>query len=527
MKPQIRLILAALIPCAAFSQTAAPQPTFEMADVHLSPKTLHPAKQGGALRAGRYELIRATMVDLIAAAYGVTPNKVLGGPNWLETDRFDVIARAPQNTSPQALSLMLQALLVERFRLAAHPDQKAMPAFALTIGNGGPKLKASEGSGSPGCQRQPQAAEAGTIPAICRGITMETFASLLSGAAGDYISSPVVNNTQLEGAWDFTLKWTPRSSLVAAGPDGISIFDAIDKQLGLKLELRQIPTAVLVVERVNESPLENPPGVAAALPPSPPPQFEAATIKPTDPTFTGTRLQFTPTVNISGVTLSYLLQNIWFITPEMISGAPKWLDVDRWDIVAKVAATAGAAPATDLDSMIVMVRHLIEDRFLLKTHLEERVIPAWTLTALKPKLRKADPGNRTGCKEGPDTDGKDLRLTNPGISRLVTCHNMTMAQLAEQLPGIANAQAALCCLYLRSPVLDSTGIDGAFDFTFGFSLPSAVQNKSDPGNGLPEPNGAVSLFEALNSQLGLRLALEKRAAPVLVIDHIEQKPVEN
>ncbi len=235
MKRKIAVILAALSPFAAVSQTNS-HPTFEIADVHVSPKTLNPAKQGGALRAGLYELRRATMLDLIAAAYGVTPNKVLGGPNWLELDRFDVLAKAPQNTSPQDLKLMLQALLAERFHLTVYPDEKPMPAFALTIGSGKPKLKESDNSGSPGCQRHPEAAEAGAIPATCHGITMGTLASLLGGAAGDYLSDPVVDNTRLEGVWDFTLKWTPRGSLAAAGADGITIFDALEKQLGLKLE---------------------------------------------------------------------------------------------------------------------------------------------------------------------------------------------------------------------------------------------------------------------------------------------------
>lgn len=527
MQLLIRQIFVTLIPCASLCQATTPPQAFEIADVHISPKTLHPVRRGGTFRAGRYELGDATMVDLIAAAYGIAPNKILGGPSWLGMDRFDVIAKAPQTTSPQDLRVMLQGLLAERFHLAVHTGQEPLPAFALTISRGKPKLKESEGSGPPGCQRQ--SAEAGAIQATCNAITMDALASLLGGAAGDYLEYPVVNNTQLEGAWDFTVKWTPRSSLAAAGPDGISIFDALDKQLGLKLDLRQIPAAVIiVVDRVNEKPLDNPSGVAAELPGLPPPQFEAATIKPTDPSFAGVKLQVTPSVNIAGVTLSFLMQNIWYVTPEMIVGAPKWLDTDRWDIVAKVAAAPGTAPATDLDSMIVMVRALIEDRFRLKTHVEQRVVPAWTLTALKPKLRKADPANRTGCTEGPEGGEKDLRLTNPGISRLVTCHNMTMAQFAEQLPHIADAASAMCCLYLRSPVLDSTGMEGAYDFTLGFSLQSALQNKNSPGgDGPSDPNGAVSLFEALSNQLGLKLSLEKRAAPVLVIDHVEQKPVDN
>ena len=232
----------------------------------------------------------------------------------------------------QNVKLMLQALLAERFKLAVHMDQRPMAAFyCCRKGKGKPKLKQSDGSGQPGCQRQPQAAEAGAIPANCHGMTMEAFAAQVRGMAGDYLMSPVVDTTKLEGAWDFTLKWTPRGALASAGADGITIFDAIDKQLGLKLEPKQIPAPMLVVDIVNQKPSANPPGVATSLPPQPPPSFEVATIKPTDPQFQGVKIQTPPNgqVSIQGLTLSYLIQTIWFITPEMIAGAPKWLDTDH------------------------------------------------------------------------------------------------------------------------------------------------------------------------------------------------------
>jgi uncharacterized protein (TIGR03435 family) len=213
----------------------------------------------------------------------------------------------------------------------------------------------------------------------------------------------------------------------------------------------------------------------------------------------------------------------------MIVDAPKWLDTDRWDIVAKVSSVQGSAPRTDMDSMIVMVRALLEDRFRLKTHMEERVVRAYTLTASKPKLQRADPANRTGCKEGPGADGKDPRLTNPARSRLVTCRNMTMAQFADQLPNIANALNQLNT-NIRSTVADSTGLSGAWDFTLSFTNGMGVQPAASapPVGAEPaDPNGALSLDEAISSQLGLKLELTKRPAPILVIDHVEQKPTEN
>ncbi len=515
---------ALLLSGLAFGQT------FEIADVHASPKTLRPARNV-RFRGDRFELKMATMVDLIAMAYGVEPNKVADGPSWLETDRYDVIAKAPEGATPQTLRPMLQALLADRFGLTVHLDQRPAAAYVLSPGNGKPKLKESEGSSPPGCQRQPQDAVA--IPANCRGLTMEAFAQQLRGLAGDYLASPVVNGTKLEGAWDFTLKWTPRGRLASAGADGINIFDAIDSQLGLKLELKQIPAPVVVVDRVDEKPTDNSPDVAVSLAPSPPPSFEVATIKPSNPQSPGMRIQTPPNgqVSIQGVPLSFLIQTIWFVTPEMIVGAPKWLDADRWDITAKVFVAPGSAPQTDMDSMIAMVRQLLEDRFKLETHMENRVVQAYTLTATKPRLQQADPTSRSGCNEGPGADGKDPRVTNPMLSRLITCRNMSMTRFAELLPNIANALNPLNG-YIRSTVLDSTGLDGAYDFTVSFTPTLG----SSPGGGPPlagaearasDPNGSISISDALSQQLGLKLSLEKRRAAVLVIDHIEQKPADN
>src|SRR5579862_6253759 len=101
MRALAGISFAALLSGAAFGQNAEPTPTFDSADVHASAHTTNPNPfmTGGVLRGGRYDLRRATMLDLVSTAYGVDPDTVLGGPNWLETDRFDVIAKAPTTTS--------------------------------------------------------------------------------------------------------------------------------------------------------------------------------------------------------------------------------------------------------------------------------------------------------------------------------------------------------------------------------------------------------------------------------------------
>jgi uncharacterized protein (TIGR03435 family) len=107
-------------------------------------------------RGGRYEVRKGTMLDLIRVAYGVDSYKVLGGPGWLETDRFDVIARTPVDTTPEALKEMLKALLVDRFKLVVRNDNMPIPTFVLTAGKGKRNMnEADKSSGPGGCQPMP------------------------------------------------------------------------------------------------------------------------------------------------------------------------------------------------------------------------------------------------------------------------------------------------------------------------------------------------------------------------------------
>ena len=179
-----------------------------------------------------------------------------------------------------------------------------------------------------------------------------------------------------------------------------------------------------------------------------------------------------------------------------------------------------------------MLQVLLEDRFQLKAHMEDRPVSAYTLIAVKPKLTPADPLSRTRCKEGPGPDGKDPRIANPVLNRLVSCQNMNMGQIGEELQRIASG-------YIYSPVLDATGIKGSWDFTLSFSSANLTKPEArrraaagasarrPHGGSTSDPNGAISLFDAVSRQLGLKLEKQRRPAPVLVIDHIEEKPTEN
>ena len=148
MKLKFGIYTLALIASGQNTET----PHFLAADVHLSPKTQNPNQfmRPPAARGERYEIRNATMVDLIGLAYGFNSLNILGGPSWLEMDRFDVIAKTPPQTSPETQKPMLQALLAERFKLVVKEETKPMPSYALTVGKKH-QLKEADGSGETGC----------------------------------------------------------------------------------------------------------------------------------------------------------------------------------------------------------------------------------------------------------------------------------------------------------------------------------------------------------------------------------------
>jgi uncharacterized protein (TIGR03435 family) len=530
---------AVLLSSPAFGQST-PGKAFEIADVRVSDRVINVGVSGNAIRDGRYELHNATIVDLVRIAYGIEAEKVVGGPSWLELDRYTVFAKPPASTTLADARLMLRTLLADRFKLAVHEDTRPLTAFAMTVVGGKPKMKEASGGAPQGCQaqQQPQQPEPGVIPkltAVCRGMTMAAFAQLLPRAQAVYLPNPVVDLTGLQGAWDFELSFTARPLLAQAGSDGISLFDALEKQLGLKLELKDMPTSSLVVDSVERRPTPNSPDVAKALPPPPPPEFEVASIKPTPPEQTGTNARIQPTgmVNVSGMPLRTLIQLAWDLQGDGLVDVPKWAETARFDIVARAFASTTniEQPPIEIDTLRQMLRTFLTERFQMKTHVETREISGYVLSAQKPRLTKADPSSRTRCTEGPAANSADPRNRNPVLSRLITCQNMTMAQFAERLQSLANG-------YVRVPALDATGLEGGWTFTVNFSPIGLVQgNVGRAGDAGPvqggaalsasEPTGALSLPEALDRQLGLKLELQKRPMQVLVFDHIAEKPIEN
>jgi uncharacterized protein (TIGR03435 family) len=475
------------------------------------------------------------MVDLVRTAYNVTDDKVVGGPTWVSTDRFDVIAKTPPNVTAETARLMLQSLLADRFGLKVHNDSRPLPVYVLTSGKGKHKMKEAAG-GQGSCQPQQGAPpQPGVIPYIqvsCHGLTTAAIAENLRQMAGGYLDHPVVDSTKLEGSFDFDIKWTGRGQLAAAGADGISIFDAVDKQLGLKLELQQMAMPVIVIDNVNREPTDNQPGVATILPPEKP-EFETSEIKPSPPGTQGIGIRYTQGGRIDAMgTLRDLIAIANEVFPNLASDfvvGPKSLET-HYTILAKAPSTGIGAPgrsgtgvetAPPINVALMMLRSMLEDRFKLKTHKEDRPVTAYALVAKgETKLKKADPSERSGCRPDPGAIPPSAGSTPMNA---FTCTNTTMEDLSKNLPQWASA-------YIDHPILDTTGLQGGWNFTIMWTPRGALENR--PANGQPGATvgasdpGGISIFEAVEKQLGLKLEKGTHPMPVIVIDHAEEKPVD-
>jgi uncharacterized protein (TIGR03435 family) len=193
---------------------------------------------------------------IIKFAYDMPERQIVGGPGWLDTEKWDIEVKpdTPGMPSVAQMKEILQKLLAERFSLKFHEEKRNMVAFALTVGKNGPKMaKTADASESANF----------TVPlgmVAARSATMGEFAHLLQS---DILGQPVVDNTGLSGRWDFTLNWTPDETqfmdrgmkVPAPAADDANapppLFTAIQEQLGLKLEAQKVDAPVILVDHVE------------------------------------------------------------------------------------------------------------------------------------------------------------------------------------------------------------------------------------------------------------------------------------
>jgi uncharacterized protein (TIGR03435 family) len=244
-----KLLLVGIVIGRALGQTE-----FEVASVKPAGQPVEPLL---SIRPGRLNLT-ASLRQIIGVAYSMQRFRVLGGPGWLDTELFDIVAKAEDPGTPRdQIRAMLQTLLAERFKLAVHRETKEIDLYSLVVAKSGPRL-----------QEAPEEEKSDTKQSIGQAGFQVTFRKMPVSAGlvnflANALGRPVVDNTGLKNFYDFKLEYTdPRFQSPADGgatqpidtaPD---IFAALQQQLGLKLEKVKGAGEVLVVddaERASEN----------------------------------------------------------------------------------------------------------------------------------------------------------------------------------------------------------------------------------------------------------------------------------
>jgi len=515
MKLPVLFLIAA---GAAFCQS------FEAADVHLSPPadqvkdSKHPTV-AGFVAADRYVIHRITLIDLIARAYNVDADKILGGPTWVDYNRNEIEAKVAPGASEPALRTMLQSLLAARFGLAVKPDVQKAPGLILSRGNGNPGYTAATSdSGPSGCQRVFGAPRQSYGELKCTNADMDTLAASLRPLASPTPRQPlpIANQTGLDGTWDLDLKWDLKVALVT--PNGSTsanelIFDAVNKA-GLKLDRGDVPQQVLSIVKAAGQPTPNAANLATLLPALAEPRFGVASVKSCDENSGSgqVRSTFGPDGNVTAncVPIFGLIDQAWGLKPvDPQAVLPDSLNTRPLPTLAISAkAPAGMAPTQDGVGQLIapMLRALLIDRLKIKFHTENREISGPVLTAVNPKLTR--PGDPATERKGCNRDLPNVRQTVKLI-----CRNMTMADFAQQWTALDYSS--------NLPALDKTGLEGPWDFTITYDT-NAQLNSQFPGRF----GGAagLTLNDAIEQELGLKVTTEKREMPVLIFDHVETMP---
>jgi len=250
-----------IIPMAAALVALAPaaaQSSFEVASVRIGQlaksggegstrESIEPSPRSLSMR-------NVSLRTCIRWAYGLKDFQI-SAPGWLESERYDIVAKAPGVVSNGQLKPMLRALLAERFKLALHRETKELPVYALVLGRKGAKLEAAKTEGE-GSMRVAN----GSLE--FRSMSMLEFAERLS-ARPFGVDRPVVNRTGLQGAFNFTMKLAGNDEDLKHSLErreiehDSSMFTAPLQELGLRLEAQKGPIEILVIDHADRVPVEN------------------------------------------------------------------------------------------------------------------------------------------------------------------------------------------------------------------------------------------------------------------------------
>lgn len=463
---------------------------------------------------GRFLANNATLHMLIRVAYDVIDSQVVGGPEWVNQERYDVDAKFLNGMDEaKFLSLpmeersrlmdqrktMLQALWADRFKLKIHRETQNVPVYSLIVASGGPKMaEATLGNKYPnGFKFQGGAMGPGIWASqdqvFGQGVSMSALAQHLSQRLGQQVA----DNTGLKGNFDFTLHWK------AADNQVVSTVDSME-QLGLQLVPQTGPVEMIVIDRAE--PAETVAGTTTLVKPvsaqistqtdsqSSSSAFVNVSITPKGTPAPNAPLrtrisQHNGNAEFENQSLKSLLRVAFGVDDSQISGGPDWISSNLYDMTITAGKTLHG------DEFKQEFQQLLMTRFEITFHRELRPLPVYELRigSNGSKLLEEAPGNNRGNHFNADNG-------------TVTASGVRIKELVDFLQP-----------QLGRPVVDKTGLKGTYDFAM------TVENwqktrKLDNGN---DPQ-IEALMRAVSEQLGLELKPANDPVEVLVIDHAEQ-----
>ena len=276
----IALVVASGIASLAQSLPAPPgpdAPRFEVASVKRNMTDPTKGVQGPlGVEPGRFVSIGWPLRHVITMAYGARAFQIVGAPSWIERDFFDINARAPDDTPAAGILPMVRALLADRFKLRAHLEKREMPIYALVVvqdGRLGPGMKrTTENCAQVRADGKTVRARPGDFPVCASRLTASpvngtlvlemaeggmSVASFIKNVSS-YVDRLVIDRTGLTGDFDFLLQFQPPGGLSATSANGVPSLDgappfpeAVQRQLGLRLQSERAPVDVLVIDSVE------------------------------------------------------------------------------------------------------------------------------------------------------------------------------------------------------------------------------------------------------------------------------------
>ncbi len=254
----------------AFAQTPSPSPKFDAVAI----KPAAPSADGrimvgirggpGTPNPGQMDFWNISLAELIQNAWNVKGFQV-SGPDWLQSERFDIQAKVPSGATKEQGRMMLQNMLADRFKLVLHSSTKDASIYALVIAKGGSKLKEAEtGPNAAPPKRAMMVDRTGLMKMDLKGASMGAIVDML----GLQLDRPVIDMTGLTGSYDLLMEFAPDPAIMAMKTGGIgpppspdsnapTIFTALTDEAGLKLEARKGPVETVIVDSMEKMPTGN------------------------------------------------------------------------------------------------------------------------------------------------------------------------------------------------------------------------------------------------------------------------------